>query len=154
MLKIAFLQSNQCINCFYYIFHIIYCDKIWYNYWFSLMKYWVSKTDFKSFFFCHNVHFLKGPPDWKNYTDQAYSCPREDPWKPEKSQGPHQGHALKTPPISQHYGTEGFKGWPWIGPPLWREASVPRRCKYSQPGIASVPRMCRPKTPNKKVIIK
>ena len=49
-------------------------------------------------------------PDWKNYSDQSYSCPR----------GWHQGHPIngcpETPFRSQHYRIEGFLNWAPIMP--------------------------------------
>ena len=71
----------------------------------------------------HNIYannIIQSQPDWKNYRDQARSCPRD--WRREATIG-----ALRAPSnpsnITQH-GIEGFDVWGALNwHPLCREAS-------------------------------
>ena len=57
-------------------------------------------------------------PDGKNYSDQAYSCPRD--LRLSASWVPIEENPLKSPDHPRHYGTEGLRVPP-IGPPWCRK---------------------------------
>jgi len=64
-------------------------------------------------------------PDWKNYNDQAYSCPRD--WRLSASWG----NPIEGPPqTSRHYGTERFKWGPELGSHYAERCKLPRQLMW------------------------
>ena len=68
----------------------------------------------ESIVLCIYIIYIYTYIDWKNISDQTYSCPRG--WRLSASWGTIEG-SPQTPEITEECGINGFQGGPQVSPP-------------------------------------